>query len=577
MKKFLSLFLMLAFCILFTACSPRDQEGTQSVVVQFVTDGTKVSSVVDKTIETCPKTEKKGFLLEGWYKNQDYTGGRIVFPFRAESSCKLYAKWIDKEKGNEELVYRELDDRTLKVTFCDTTCPTVWIPDKKDGKDVTALDAGFLKKTTYLTLLHIGKNVKTIEETFYLCLALKEIETDEENEYWTSVDGVLCSHDKTLLYAYPTAKEDEAFFMPSSVTELGVNAFTYNLFLKELRLNKKLVTSSTRFRNMESLQKFFVEEGNESFSSENGVLYSSDGKSLLVFPACFPSKSFSVAAGTEEIKENAFYKCNLTSLNINKELSVFNAPASAPELTEYTVEEGNAYFVSRDGVLFTDEGKTLYRMPLGRSGEYVAPSGTETVYDFAFTKSAVQKVSFPASVTEIGHFAFSECVYLTEVSFAEGSKLEKIEDSAFSRCFALKKLVLTSRVPPQTESGVFDSCMTGFTVVIPAYTGGLYEALWPFCADSFSATGPAAELFEIVFDSQGGSAVAKVRGAYCLEEPQVTRDAESAGEYYVFLGWYDNPEGTGKKISFPYAIEEDITLYAAWDIGFYTDPDHTDS
>ncbi|MBO4539093.1 MAG: leucine-rich repeat protein, partial [Clostridia bacterium] len=380
---------------------------------------------------------------------------------------------------------------------------------------------------------------------------------------------VLYSAEKTLLYAYPVAKEEEAYTMPGTVTELGSNAFSYNLFLKELYLNKELVSTAAHFKNMESITKFVVEKGNASFASDDGVLYSADGKALLVFPSCYPSDRFSVASGTEEVKENAFYKCNLTSLNINKELSAFNAPVSASRLVEYTVEAGNAYFVSRDGVLFIDEGKTLYRMPSGKSGEYTAPSGTETVYDFAFTKSAVQKVVFPASVKEIGPFAFSECAFLTEVSFDEGSLLTIIESSAFSRCFALKKLTLTGRVPPQTESGVFDSCLSGFTVVVLAYTGGLYKAKWPFCADLISETGPAAELFEIIFDSQGGSNVPKVRGAFCLNEPLPTRESANAGEYYVFLGWYDNPEGTGKKIEFPYAIEKDVTLYAAWDIAFY--------
>ena len=577
-KKILPLLLLILFPVLLTACSAREQdESVQPTVVQFVTDGSKVSSVVNKTVETCPSTEKEGYVLEGWYKDEKYQTGRVSFPFRAETSCKLYAKWIDKRVGNDELVFSDLEDGTLTVSACDTTCPTVWIPDEKNGKKVSVLASGFLKNKTYLTYLHIGKNVKTIEETFYRCLALKEIEVDENNTDWSSEEGVLYSADKTLLYAYPVAKEGDEFSVPSSVVELGVHAFSYNLFLKELYLNKELVTTASGFKNMESLQKFFVEEGSETFSSKNGVLYSVDGKKLLSFPSCFSADVFSVAAGTEEVTENAFYKCNLTTLNINRELSVFNAPASAPSLTAYNVEEGNAYFVSRDGVLFIDEGKILYLAPQGKTGEYIVPSGTEEVYDFSFYKCGLERISFPASVKKIGRFAFSESTSLTEIIFAENSLLSYIEGSAFSRCYMLSRLQLTGRVPPQTDEDIFSSCASDLVIVIPAYTDGLYQAKWPFCADKFSASGPAAALYDVTFDAQGGSEVAAVRGAYILQEPETHRDSDSANEYYIFLGWYDNPEGTGRKVEFPYAIEGELTLYAAWDIGYYAPKTKTTS
>ncbi len=570
-KKFLFVFLIV-FLVFLAACSPREQTSeTEPVVVRFVTDGTKVSAVVDQLIEAEPLSTKEGFVLEGWYQDKQYEK-RIAFPFRAHESCTLYAKWIDKNVGNEELVFVKRSDDTLEVTSCDTVCSTIWIPDQKNGKIITSLAFNFIKNKTHLTFIHIGKNVNSIGETFSRCLRLQEIEVEEGNESWTSEEGVLYSADKSLLYAYPVAKEEKTFSVPDSVTELGANAFSFNVFLQELSLGKSVVVNPSKLKNMESLQKFIVDEENETISSKDGVLYSVDGKQLLIFPACYAEKTFSIAPGTEEVAENAFYRCNLTSINLNKELSVFNAPTSAPALTAYTVEEGNAYFVSRDGVLFIDEGKTLYRFPLGKSGEYAIPSNTEVVFDFAFSYSAVEKVSFPATVTTIERFAFSECQSLTEISFAEDSKLERMDGSAFSRCFSLKKASLTSRVPPQTDSGLFSSHAENFTVVIPAYTDGLYKAKWPFLTDAFSATGAAVIQYDLIFEAQGGTPVPAVRAAYLLEEPKTTRESESANNYYIFLGWYDNPEGTGNKIEFPYAIEEDTTLYAAWDIGFYTKP-----
>ena len=572
MKKKILFPLLIVFLVFLTACSPREQTSeTEPAVVRFNTDGTKVSAVVDKLIEEEPLSTKDGFVLEGWYKDKQYKE-RVVFPFLAHASCTLYAKWIDKNVGNEELCYAKLSDGTWEVTSCDTVCRTIWIPDEKDGKEISSLAFNFIKNKTHLVFLHIGRNVDFIEETFYRCLRLREIDVDTDNESWMSEEGVLYSADKALLYAYPVAKEEKSYSVPDTVIELGVNAFSFNLFLQELSLGKSVVATPAQFKNMESLQKFIADERNETVSSKEGVLYSADGKKLLVFPACYPQKTFSIAQGTEEVTENAFYRCNVTSIGLNRELSVFNAPASAPELTEYTVEEGNAYFVSRDGVLFIDEGKTLNKFPLGRSGAYAIPSDVEVVFDFAFSHCAVGKVTFPATLTEIGRFAFSECQALTEISFVENSKLEKIDGSAFSRCFALEKVSLTGRVPPQTDEDLFSSCAGNFVIVVPAYTDGLYKAKWPFLARFVSATGAAVVQYDLTFDPQGGTPVAPVRAAYLLEEPQVTRESDNKNEYYIFLGWYDNPEGTGNKIEFPYAIEKDTVLYAAWDIGFYTKP-----
>jgi len=57
------------------------------------------------------------------------------------------------------------------------------------------------------------------------------------------------------------------------------------------------------------------------------------------------------------------------------------------------------------------------------------PEGLIKLEPYAFYKSGVTEVSFPAPLKVIGHYAFYQCPNLTSVSFADG--LETIEQSAF--------------------------------------------------------------------------------------------------------------------------------------------------
>lgn len=71
--------------------------------------------------------------------------------------------------------------------------------------------------------------------------------------------------------------------------------------------------------------------------------------------------------------------------------------------------------------------------------------------------------------------------------------------------------------------------------------------------------------FTVTFDSQGGSAVEPVYGCRIEEEPQTTRESSSLAGWYTDSGCSD-----GSKVSFPFEITQDITLYAKWTAEMYT-------
>ena len=90
------------------------------------------------------------------------------------------------------------------------------------------------------------------------------------------------------------------------------------------------------------------------------------------------------------------------------------------------------------------------------------------------------EVALPASVTEIGAYAFSGCAALTKVSFATGSALATIGDAAFDACRALHDLAL----PEGLESigyRAFCGCEALTKITIPASVTEIGDTAFAAC------------------------------------------------------------------------------------------------
>lgn len=122
-------------------------------------------------------------------------------------------------------------------------------------------------------------------------------------------------------------------FADSNVTTLTIPE---SVTLKSLSEAKKLVTlnlpkstkelSVSNFTECDSLSEINITEGNELYRSENGVLYSSDGKTLVMFPQG-RSGSFEVPEGVENIGKFAFYQSSLSEIKLPDSLETIDSHA----------------------------------------------------------------------------------------------------------------------------------------------------------------------------------------------------------------------------------------------------------
>ena len=101
------------------------------------------------------------------------------------------------------------------------------IPQKNSrGEMVTEIKSNAFKNCTKLEAIIIPKTVERIgENAFKGCASLIYIDVDMDNEYFTSISGVLFSKNKTRLIYYPPKKAGERYYLNPNVKIIDDNAF----------------------------------------------------------------------------------------------------------------------------------------------------------------------------------------------------------------------------------------------------------------------------------------------------------------------------------------------------------------
>lgn len=91
-------------------------------------------------------------------------------------------------------------------------------------------------------------------------------------------------------------------------------------------------------------------------------------------------------------------------------------------ITDYALSESNKNFTSLDGVILNKTQNTLIAFPPGRAGTYRIPETVQTVYQYAFESSLIEKVTIPENVKTIGKRAFFNSK-LVNVAFSNNNNL----------------------------------------------------------------------------------------------------------------------------------------------------------
>lgn len=204
--------------------------------------------------------------------------------------------------------------------------------------------------STLKTLKNAANKINTIN--------LENINIPEDNQYFSSVSGMLYSKNKSILYIYPSGREGIITF-PDEAADL--NAISYKnsasgfsvspghpvystddgmLTTKEKTKILAVPSAKTSYHMgstikdiynlnfvknyMDKLEKITVDPENKHFSAKNGVLLNAGRTKIILYP-CAKQGSYHTPSTVTKIDENAFsYAKKLTGLYIGKNISKCN-------------------------------------------------------------------------------------------------------------------------------------------------------------------------------------------------------------------------------------------------------------
>lgn len=276
-------------------------------------------------------------------------------------------------------------------------------------------DAGTVDKSVDLSrIISVGKGrqaegrLRTPDEgeNYDFQMALDTVAKEAWVIKCTSTEAVVTIPDEIEYEGevYPvTTLNTQSFAALSSLTELNFGANVRVVKPQTFLVCMKLSTVN--------LNEGLVEIGDQAFSTfMTGIT------------------SIELPSTVEVLGERAFSGTRLTGeFIINKSLRQIGGGCFAGKSITgfYICEEGNDYFESIDGVLYTKDGEALVVYPPALvEPTLVLPDGLKKLapYSFAYC-STVTKVVLPESLTEIGAFSFRGC-NLSE--FSIGANVEKI-------------------------------------------------------------------------------------------------------------------------------------------------------
>ena len=175
------------------------------------------------------------------------------------------------------------------------------------------------------------------------------------------------------------------------------------------------------------------------------------------FFGCSNLISIVIGNSVSTIDESALEGCvSLTNIHIPASVTYIEpgyrqgiamlAPAfnECISLTAITVDPGNSFYSSVDGVLFNKDQTLLIRYPAAKPGNYTISDGVQDI-GFAFEKSiGLTGITIGNSMAHIGRAAFAGCRALTNVVIP--TNVTSIGSDAFADCTSLSTISIPSSI-----------------------------------------------------------------------------------------------------------------------------------
>ena len=254
---------------------------------------------------------------------------------------------------------------------------------------------------------------KHANQMFYNCSRLEEVQVDENNTVYASIDGVLFTKDISKLIYYPSGASRNVYNIPEGVISI----------------------QSAAFYDCNSLTSITLPD------SVTSIGYGA-------FQSCTGLKSVTLSDSVTEIGGSAFYYCtNLASITI---------PNSVTEIGDYAFYE----CTSLESVTIPDSvtsiGDSAFYGCRGLTSVTI-PDSVTSIGGYTFRDCrGLESVEIGNAVTNIGYYAFNCCTSLKSITIPDS--VTSINAEAFSDCDGLESIYIGKSL--KTLSALFPPYQT---------------------------------------------------------------------------------------------------------------------
>lgn len=409
---------------------------------------TKIHNFLDPVID--------GFVVSRW-THED--GSAITMPYVVEGDETIVAV-LTAVVENENYFNFTSNGDGYSVSFkdefkSDSTVTAIKIPDTYNGKPVSRVAGRAFLNAVYLEKVELGANVVAIESGAFMncsglkvmsitapvntisfgafagCTRLTRIAVSDSNTCFTNDngDGILYeinSDDEYVLVAYPAGRSDETVTVSTFVGEIRSYAFDGASRLKVINIERDNAFGTIgtyAFNGCSALEA--VNVNNSAYVSVDGVLYTADEKTLVLYPQNKAGDTFTVPDTVTKIARRAFRgNNNLVEIVIGANVSAlgdgeddYEVFGEAKKLERFAVDAANQSFSEIRGVLYNKAGTVLRFYPSAKSDmTYVVESTAEKICLNAFAGAINLSILYiPKSVVTVSGTLFAGAERLTTV------------------------------------------------------------------------------------------------------------------------------------------------------------------
>lgn len=305
--------------------------------------------------------------------------------------------------------------------------------------------------------LLLPKNVVEVSsDILKKCFLLNKINVEEENKYYSSIDGILYDKEKNKL-----------LFCPIGTSSLKI--YSSNIVINEKnKINCLIISPSIKTVDYDLMRKFpllrkLIIESKKTHLLDNSLI---DNTTIEEIHFCLEDMSFPdfikrvFGAG---VFSSWWFKIRKVVLLEGKHL---------PDKSFYNMQ--SIMFVSISSKTLSIGNKAFYHCSSLES--ITIPDSVTSIGDSVFYGcTSLSSITIGNGVTSIGEYAFSGCTSLTSITIPNG--ITSIRKMTFHNCSSLESIIIPNSVA-LIEYGAFCRCTSLKSIIIPCGITSISE--WSF-------------------------------------------------------------------------------------------------